>query len=572
MPIESAALVILIVLVVLLGLILVAGLILVLTLARRKPAAPAGTPCPQCGRALPTGAHQCTACGWRSTPRPSPIPDQHAPYLLAETGSLKGRQFAIQPAPGGLTLGRGQDNDVVVDSMMVSRHHAQVMPEGPQYILYDRESSNGTYVNDGRIYRHTLSVGDRIQIGDCRFAFVVPGQPLPEPPPSPAGSGELHEQYPLHTLYEGYLLLDLLGHGGMSVVYKAQDPQGKIVAIKILDVTDAWVARKFVQEGKIGAALKGHPHIRTVYDLKYGQDNRPYLVMEYIEGTSLRQHVNAPMSPAQVVSVIGQTCEALDYAHEHEIVHRDVKPENILIGADGTVKVTDFGIAKLSSSVTVTKERIVGTPEYISPEQARGEEQVKRASDIYSLGVVLYESLTGRVPFPLAQDKDTYQAAYTVIRQHVNEAPTPPSRYNPNVTPVLERAALRALEKTPNKRFATAAEMAQAIGYDRTAILPITLPAVQKAMQLVVVEGSGVGKVIPLTGTDVEIGRAELDPANLEISRRHVIVSRQGQAWWLKDVSRNGTWVNGLRVYDQVMLDSDALIEIGGCKLRLAVK
>lgn len=569
MPTESVALVILIVLVVLVALILLAGLILALVLARRRPAPPPGPVCPQCKRALPPGAQQCTFCGWHRTPSPSPPPAQPSPYLLAEGGPFQGEHYLVQPPPGGLTLGRGQDNDVVLDSMMVSRHHAQVMPEGPQHILYDRDSANGTYVNDRRVYRHNLSVGDRIQIGDCQFTFVVPGQPMPKSPPPSTTTGDLLQQYPLHTVFEDYMLLELLGHGGMSVVFKAQDPAGNIVAIKILDVTDAWVARKFVQEGKIGAALQGHPHIRTVYDLKYGRDNHPYLVMEYVEGTSLRQHVGALMSPAEVVSVIGQVCEALDFAHQHDIVHRDVKPENILIGADGTVKVTDFGIAKLTSSVTVTKERIVGTPEYISPEQARGEEQVKRASDIYSLGVVLYETLTGRVPFPLPRDKDSYQAAYSVIRQHINDSPAPPSRLNPSVTPALERAALRALEKAPAKRFATAAEMALAVGYDSSAVLPLAPAVASKPMQLVILEGAEAGKVIPLAGTDVEIGRTQLDPANRQISRRHVIISRRGQAWWLQDVSRNGTWVNGSRVYDQVPLDSDALIEIGGAKLRL---
>jgi len=196
--------------------------------------------------------------------------------------------------------------------------------------------------------------------------------------------------------------------------------------------------------------------------------------------------------------------------------------------------------------------------------------QVKPASDIYSLGIVLYEVLTGRVPFPLPKDKDTYQAAYTVIRQHLNESPTPPSRLNPEVPSTLERVALRALEKAPDKRFATAAEMAQAMGYIAPAAPMPTPVAAPQPMQLVVVEGPAAGKIIPLADTEVYIGRAQLDATNLQISRRHAVISRRGQTWWLRDSSLNGTWVNGQRVYDQVQLDSDALIEIGGNKIRLA--
>lgn len=564
MSMDPVALIVLVVFVVLVGLVLLAGLILVVALARRKPVKP--PPAPSIPAAPKVSPIPCAP----SPSRPSPPPlTSHTPYLLAEGGSLHGQPLRIQPAPGGLTLGRGPDNDVVLDSMMASRHHAQVMPEGAQYVLYDRDSTNGTYVNDQRVYRHTLAPGDRVQIGDCVFTFVAPGQPVPKPS-APFASRDLAQQYHVRTTFDKeYELLELLGCGGMSVVYKAQDTAGQIVAIKILDVTDEWVRTKFIQEGKIGEVLRGHPRICSVLELRRSSDGRLYLVEEYIEGVSLRKRIGAPMSPDQVTSVTGQVCEALHFAHQHNIVHRDIKPENIMIGSDGMVKVTDFGIAKLTSSVTITKDRIVGTPEYISPEQARGDEQIKPASDIYSLGVVLYEMLTGRLPFDRPRSGEEREAWYTLIRQHIKEAPTPPSRLTPSVTPHLERVVLRALEKESSKRFATAAEMAQAIGYDSSTVRrAVPEPALQ-AMQLVVVEGTAPGKTIPLAEADVEIGRTQLDPTNLMISRRHAILSRRGQAWWLKDISRNGTWVNGQRVYDQVPLDGDALIEIGGAKLRL---
>jgi serine/threonine protein kinase len=560
MSVDPVALIVLSAFVVLVGLILLAGLILAVLARRRSVKPPPAPPIPATPKVSPIPA---------SPGHPSPPLAQQTPYLVAEGGALRGQPLRIQPAPGGLTLGRGPDNDVVLDSMMASRYHAQVMPEGAQYILYDRDSTNGTYVNDQRVYRHTLAPGDRVQIGDCAFTFVAPGQPAPKLP-APSTSKDLAQQYPLHKAFEGFMFLELLGCGGMSVVYKAQDmASGQIVAIKILDVTDEWVRTKFIQEGKIGEVLRGHPRICSVHELRRSSDGRLYLVEEYIEGEALRRRIGAPLPPDQVVSVIGQVCEALHFAHQHNIVHRDIKPENIMIGSDDMIKVTDFGIAKLTSSVTITKDRIVGTPEYISPEQARGDEQIKPASDIYSLGVVLYEMLTGRLPFDRPHGGEDREAWYTLIRQHIKEVPTPPSRLTPGVTPRLERVVLRALEKEPSKRFVTAAEMAQAIGYDSTAVRRVAPAPVLQAMQLMIVEGAAAGKTIPLVETDVEIGRTQLDPANLMISRRHAILSRRGQAWWLKDVSRNGTWVNGQRVYDQVPLDSDALIEIGGAKLRL---
>jgi serine/threonine protein kinase len=563
MSMDPVVSIVLVVFVVLVGLILLAGLILMVALARRKPVKPPPAP------SIPAAPKVSPIPGAPGPSRPSPPPlISHTPYLLAESGTLHGQPLHIQPAPGGLTLGRGPDNDVVLDSMMASRRHAQVMPEGAQYVLYDRDSTNGTYVNDQRVYRHTLAPGDRVQIGDWVFTFVAPGQPAPKPSAPPV-SKDLAQQYPLHTVFEGFMLLELLGYGGMSVVYKAQDAAGQIMAIKILDVTDEWVRTKFIQEGKIGEVLRGHPRICSVHELRRSSDGRLYLVEEFIEGASLRKHVGAPMPPDQVISVAGQVCEALHFAHQHNIVHRDIKPENIMLGSDGMVKVTDFGIAKLTSSVTITKDRIVGTPEYISPEQARGDEQIKPASDIYSLGVVLYEMLTGRLPFDRPRSGEEREAWYTLIRQHIKEAPTPPSRLTPSVAPHLERVVLRALEKEPSKRFATASEMALALGYDSsTARRAAPEPALQ-AMQLVIVEGSAPSKTILLAEADVEIGRTQLDPTNLMISRRHAILSRRGQAWWLKDISRNGTWVNGQRVYDQVPLDSGALIEIGGAKLRL---
>ena len=240
------------------------------------------------------------------------------------------------------------------------------------------------------------------------------------------------------------------------------------------------------------------------------------------------------------------------------------------------MKVLDFGIAKLTSASTVTRDRIVGTPEYLSPEQAKGD-PVCPASDVYALGIVLYELLTGSVPFPLPRDQSAVTAALTVIRQHLKESPEPPSRRNPKarISKKLERVALRALEKRVTKRFSCAGEMGEAMGYvpaesakDDTPERAPTRPA---QACLAVVQGPRLGHSIPLQALETPIGRADLEPGNVRISRRHVSISRRGSDYWLQDTSSNGTWVDNERVYGEVPLRVGASIKIGETVLRLTV-
>lgn len=537
-----------------------------------------GTPCPTCGARLPRGTVRCLSCErWPEPPSPpgqqaqSPPPtteatDPDPAELLALHGPLAAQRFSI--APEGLTIGRHPENDVVLaDELMVSRYHAVITLESDRYVLYDRDSANGTWVNDQRIFRHVLSPGDRIQIWQSKFAFAAPDAPLPSTPPSVAFAPTVHVT---GECLGDYRLGPLIGRGGMSEVFKATDPEGQTVAIKILQHTDPYLVSKFVQEGnEIGPLLRDHPNIVYIHEFGQSADNRLYIVMEFVDAQSLRRMMRRPWKEETVIDVMGQVCSALAFAHQNRIVHRDIKPENILVSVQGAVKVVDFGIAKLTSAATVTRDKIVGTPEYLSPEQALGE-PVKPASDVYSLGIVLYEVLTGSVPFGRKQDENPYRAAMEVIRQHLHERPEPLKKRNPEalVTPRLERVTMRALRKDIGARYATAKEMGEALGCkENLAVRPSS--ATPAAVYLSILQGPRQGQRIRLPEQGLSLGRSELHSSNLAISRQHVNITFQGGRYWLQDTSKNGTWIDEERVHGEVPLRAGAIIMIGDNVLRL---
>ena len=248
-----------------------------------------------------------------------------------------------------------------------------------------------------------------------------------------------------------YELEELVGTGGMSSVYRALDTLlERNVALKILHPhygDDAEYVERFRREARSVAQLS-HPNIVTVID-RGQSDDQQYIVFEYIDGESLKQLVDrsGPLPARRVVELGLQMAEALAFAHQHGLVHRDVKPQNVLINADGEAKVTDFGIARsldVEHGVTQTGT-VLGTSNYLSPEQARGQ-AVTPATDVYSLGVVLYELLTGEVPFP----GENFVA---VAMKHINEPPPSLLEKRPDVPLRLVYAIERALAKDPNDRF-----------------------------------------------------------------------------------------------------------------------
>jgi eukaryotic-like serine/threonine-protein kinase len=260
----------------------------------------------------------------------------------------------------------------------------------------------------------------------------------------------------IDTLFDGrYRIQRKLGAGGMADVYLAEDQElGRRVAIKILNSrhgNDDQFIERFRREAKNAAALN-HPSIVSIYDRGEAEDTY-YIAMEFLDGRTLKELIvsrgAAPINVA--IEYARQILSALRFAHRHGIVHRDIKPHNVLVDGEGRVKVTDFGIARAGTSQMTETGSIVGTAQYLSPEQARGGE-VDPRSDLYSLGVVLYELLTGKTPF----DGET---PVEIAMKHLSNAPEPPSKLRPDVPPELDMVVLRALAKNPDDRYQSADQM-----------------------------------------------------------------------------------------------------------------
>jgi len=232
------------------------------------------------------------------------------------------------------------------------------------------------------------------------------------------------------TLGGRYELIEIIGEGGMSTVYKARDRiLDRIVAVKVLKdefSKDKGFVEKFKTEA-LSAASISHPNIVNIYDV--GQENDVhYIVMEYVDGKTLKDIIRnqAPLKIDQAVDIAVMVCDGVHHAHEKGIIHRDIKPHNILITEQGMVKVADFGIARAVSTGTITYgNNIVGSVHYFSPEQARGE-AINRTTDIYSIGCILYEMLTGKVPFDA-------ESPITVALRHIHDDPPSARSINPEI-------------------------------------------------------------------------------------------------------------------------------------------
>jgi eukaryotic-like serine/threonine-protein kinase len=270
------------------------------------------------------------------------------------------------------------------------------------------------------------------------------------------------------TLIDGrYRILSRVGSGGMADVFCAEDQQlGRRVALKLLHrrfSEDPGFVERFRREAQAAAGLQ-HPNVVSVYD-RGDYEGIYYIAMEYLPGRSLKQVIReeAPIEPVRAIDITLQILKAARFAHRHGVIHRDLKPHNVIVDDAGHVKVTDFGIARAGASDMTETGSIMGTAQYLSPEQAQGH-AVSASSDVYSVAVVLYELLTGRVPFDA-------ESAVSIALKHVSEAPTAPTSVNPRIPPELEQIVLWGLNKNPADRPKDADQFIAALEAARASIL-----------------------------------------------------------------------------------------------------
>jgi eukaryotic-like serine/threonine-protein kinase len=281
-----------------------------------------------------------------------------------------------------------------------------------------------------------------------------------------------------HVLLDRYEVGRLLGAGGMAEVFEGRDRLlARRVAIKVLQ---AQIARdpsfliRFKREAQAAASLS-HPNIVAVYDTG-SEDGTHFIVMEYVDGRTLKEVIRAEgrIYPERAAEICQDVCSALVAAHARGLIHRDIKPANVMLTPDGKVKVMDFGIARATTSETITQTAaVVGTAQYISPEQAQGQ-TVDYRSDLYSLGCCLYEMLTGTVPF-------TGATPVAIAYRHVREDPTPPRQLNPDIPAPLEAICLKAMAKLPDNRYQTAAEFQDDLERFRTGQPVLATPLLDPA-------------------------------------------------------------------------------------------
>ncbi len=382
-----------------------------------------------------------------------------------------------------------------------------------------------------------------------------------------------------------YEILAVLGKGGFGTVYLARDVNLDVnVAVKVMnqELTQSETMLNRLRTGARAAARLRHANIQTVHFL--GRDpvtQSDFVVMEYLSGGSLRQRIAVhPLPTQEALAIFTTICNAVDFAHQHGVIHRDLKPDNIMFGAEGRLVVTDFDLARITSEASRSMVgQTLGTLLYISPEQARGDD-IDHTTDIYSLGVMLFELMTGRWPF--MGDNPT-----EILKGHLYSSPPRPSEFNPKITENIDDAVLRALAKSSRDRIQSATELAclandqlyapqkppelSTISADEV-ISVTTAPTIKVRIPeawLCFSNGAQAGQRFPI-GKGVSIGygkkKNDIHLDDPYVSRAHARVDRQKELYELMDLkSKNGTKVNGKKIepYVPTRLTKGDQIEVG---------
>lgn len=360
------------------------------------------------------------------------------PKLVIENGPDKGRSYHVRKE-GVFLIGRDPAAQVPLRDEMVSRRHCQIDYRDGRFLLRDLDSSNGVSINDERVVgAMPLSGNDRIEIGETRISFL------------------LDDQNPLIGKVIGGCRVEMrIGRGGMGTVYRAvQISLDRIVALKVLSpnlTRDSNFVKLFVREARAAGALS-HPNIVQVYDVGVDGDVH-YFSMEFVPNGSVEELLNrqGKLPPQRALDIARQAAQGLQYAELKGIVHRDIKPGNLMLGAGEAIKIGDLGIARTidDSGRANQRDGVSGSPHYIAPEQAQGK-AIDHRADIYSLGVSIFHMLTGRTPFRGSTPKE-------IILKHIKESPPPIAELCPELSPAVISLVDRMMSKNPSQRPSSAA-------------------------------------------------------------------------------------------------------------------
>lgn len=489
-----------------------------------------------------------------------------------------------------VTIGRGNECGIMMDEPLVSRLHAEVKFDNGRFTLEDPGSANGIWMHGQRVLQVELKDGDQFRIGRSVFAFVLPGGAMPVSVQEEERPRERVRKLP-QTNIPGFAFEQKLSEGGQAIVYKAHNENsGQVVVVKYLsnlpyDADGQYFRMKFEQQIAIGTTIR-HPYCVQIL----GGDAKadvPYLIEEYLPGGTLEEKLkgNIRVPQREIVQIIGQMCDALQYLHQRGIIHRDVAPTNIMFDDKNRTRLIDFGIARLTGAPTRTAMgMLVGKARYMSIEQARGETAVAQ-SDIYSLGIIAYQMATGRVPFEGGD--------LEAIRQHLEAKPQRPREIVASLPEALEAAILKALEKEPGKRFSSAQEMATAFGYqpafhaggdfevdvDVMASGSVAAENTQPAKGALPfskrpsLKNLTTGSIMPVSGERLILTRDGVNHKDKTISRQNGQLFYQDQLWWLGELnearSQNGIYLNGVRVVEPQIIRVGDVIRLGETQLEV---